>query len=90
MIVVSLLLFYKMTPDGIHTGLAKRVGHGLREFQQSLRNRKEIEDRIGELPRLHTYTESGSIFNFLLHFPNILTDTLSPRVLCACPTAEIA
>ena len=29
------------------TGLAKRVRHGLREFQQSLRNRKEIEGSGG-------------------------------------------
>ena len=33
------------------TVLAKRVCHGLREFQQSLRNRKEIEDRSGKSPR---------------------------------------
>ena len=56
-----------------YTVLAKRVGHGLREFQQSLRNRKEIEDRIGELPRLHTRRWAPSYFISSVLFTHLQT-----------------
>ena len=53
--------------------MAKRVGHGLREFQQSLRNRKEKEDRIGELPRLHTRRAAPSSISSSIFLTSLLS-----------------
>ena len=48
------------------TVLAKRVGHGLREFQQSLCDIKEIEDSGGEEGRRGGDTKIPRV---LLQFP---------------------
>ena len=50
------------------TVLAKRVGHGLREFQQSLRNRKEIEDRSGKSS--YSFTAAMAASSLPTHRPS--------------------